>query len=355
MKPEPFTMMNCLVLLLVLAETVRGRYNALTFADKMEGNFMFHPDMGPVERTITVCSWVKKLREAGTPTWFSYATPQHSDEIAISDDGHYNQLFDVWFSLADKVDYHKTMGTWTHFCFSWSSSSRTQRVYYNGSLIGSRETPSGNDQLGKDGILMLGNDQDTYGKGVSVSNIFGGMLYKLNIFRKELLAGDILDMYKAGLCSNIEETKFDFARHIRWEDILLEPRNEFVTEVGTGCKDEEPASRWDVLYEKQFYNKVLTKDLLEQLKPRWNMLENFLGSKITNEFIDHFKSYHEDTTSSGNSNWDVLHEGRFLDKVLTKELLEELTKTRSRWALLENFLGATVTDGFIEHFKSYHE
>ena len=45
-----------------------------------------------------------------------------------------------------------------------------------------------------------------------------------------------------------------------------------VTEIDVGCRDEEIHPIWDVLYDKVYYNKVLTKDLLNTLRSSWDQL-----------------------------------------------------------------------------------
>ena len=104
-----------------------------------------------------------------------------------------------------------------------------------------------------------------------------------------------MEMKEAGLCSDVEE-KYGRFRYLRWEDILLEERTGNITEVSTGCpapeckeektEETEPAtqpsnetececpacSRWDVLYEEEFFNQTLSHGLLEQLRSYWNIL-----------------------------------------------------------------------------------
>ena len=64
-------------------------------------------------------------------------------------------------------------------------------------------------------------------------NVFGGELYKLNLYSKELSSGEVQEMAE-DKCTEIEET-FGVVRAIKWEQILLETRNGDVSEIESGC------------------------------------------------------------------------------------------------------------------------
>jgi hypothetical protein len=246
------------------------RYRALQFGQTLNSTIMFKPNFQNLRDAFTVCSWVKKERTQGTPVWFSYyvkTTKTTPNEILISDDGDFNWIFDKPHDVRGNIT--STEGQWTHYCMSWSISSRLQRIYYNGTLVGADATPV-NRTLGPDGYLVLGNDQDCYGGCFQSSQIFGGQLYKLDVFSKELSMSEVRELWKSGLCSEMEE-RYGRIRYLKWEDILLESRNGNVTDVKTGCGPGD-YSRWDVLTTQQFYGHVLTRTLLDKLITGWNIL-----------------------------------------------------------------------------------
>ena len=231
-------------LLLILLDPTRGsdhdkrRYNALKFGNRQPDYIIFKPNMEPLQTTFTVCSWVKSLRTGatvGAPCWLSYAarTSQTGafNEILVSDNGRYNFLFDKTWDLRNSFS-DITPGTWYHYCFSWNSTTGTQKVYLNGHLIRSRSLEPGLT-LQTGGYLVLGNDQSSYGGGMDRYDVFGGELYKLNFFSKELSSSEVEEM-SGEMCSEIEETLGD-VRSIKWEKILMLPRNGYVSEIGTGC------------------------------------------------------------------------------------------------------------------------
>ncbi|XP_063682204.1 uncharacterized protein LOC134817051 isoform X3 [Bolinopsis microptera] len=208
------------------------RFNALKFGNSVPDYIIYKPSMGPLQNAFSVCSWVRGIRSSSNPSWLSYAVNSgSSDEILISSNGNYNIIFDSGWSLKREIS-SVPLGTWYHYCGTWSISSRTHRVYLNGQLIGSRSTPSGR-KLGTNGYLVIGNDQDSYGGTLTQDAIFGGELYKLNLFSKELSSAEVQEMAK-DKCTEIEET-YGVVRSIKWEQILLKTRNGEVTEIESGC------------------------------------------------------------------------------------------------------------------------
>ncbi|XP_063682274.1 uncharacterized protein LOC134817097 isoform X2 [Bolinopsis microptera] len=242
------------------------RFNALKFGYSVPDYIIYKPSMGPLQNAFSVCSWVRGIRSSSNPSWLSYAVSSgSSDEILISSNGNYNIIFGSGWSLKRKIS-SVPLGTWYHYCGTWSISSRTHRVYLNGQLIGSRSTPSGR-KLGTNGYLVIGNDQDSYGGTLTQDAIFGGELYKLNLFSKELSSAEVQEMAK-DKCTEIEET-YGVVRSIKWEQILLKARNGDVTEIESGCVEsirakEEKACKSDLEDKERQMNTTLAE--LEETK-----------------------------------------------------------------------------------------
>ena len=296
---------------------VDRRLSALKFGQTVEDYIIFQPDMSPLQNSLTVCAWVKKLSTVSQPTWLSYSTSSHHHEMLFSDNGVFNYFLERNFNVASLIN--PTVGTWSHHCTTWSTSSNKRRTYFEGKLVGEQDTPA--RTLGLGGYLFFNNENHYDGSNRHTSKIFGGELYKVNFFTKEMTGQEILEMKEAGLCSDVEE-KYGRFRYLRWEDILLEERTGNITEVSTGCpapqceeteeraprsdevkeneteeptpeETEEPTteepepttqssnqtececptcSRWDVLYEEGFFNQTLSHGLLEQLRSYWDIL-----------------------------------------------------------------------------------
>ena len=212
----------------VEATAERFQYNkALQFGTTLDDYVKFYPNMGPVKYALTVCSWVKKQLTGNIRSWITYTTSVHGFEILISDAGGYNYIHGNTHSVTKAVNV--PLNTWTHQCQSWSTNSRTKRVYYNGNLVGTFSV-SNSAPLEEGGYILLGHDSGSR----DTSEIFGGQLMNLNIFGKELSASEVVEMYNRGRCSGVLE-KHQGVNYITWENVLSQPRTGRVFEVNAGC------------------------------------------------------------------------------------------------------------------------
>ena len=199
---------------------------ALQFGDTLADYITFHPNISQVRDALTVCAWVKKGLLNDVRTWLSYRTDEYWKDILISDGGGYNYFKGSNCRVDEKVSV--PLNTWTHQCNTWSTTSRTIRVYYNGTLVGTR-TISPRNPL-SEGYMVLGHEAGTK----HTLEVFGGQLMKLNIFGKEMTAAEVAEMYKGGRCSEVEK-KFEEIRFITWESILKKKRFGKVYEVDSEC------------------------------------------------------------------------------------------------------------------------
>ena len=202
---------------------------SLQFGTTVSDYVKFYPDnMSNVKHALTVCSWVKKQQTGDYRAWIRYSTSTHHDEILISDAGGWNIIHnDQSLSVSVSVP----LNTWTHQCNSWSTSSATLKVYYNGTLVGSNSVTN-TSPLEEGGYIFLGR----YSQYHSTQYVFGGQLMKLNIFGKELSGTEVAELYRGGRCSEVEK------KHVRfhtWESILNQPRTGNVREVDSGCQPSE--------------------------------------------------------------------------------------------------------------------
>ena len=262
-----------LAVLLLLVSLVCSSQPALKFGPSWEDYIIFQPDMSPLQHDLTVCAWVKKLSTADYPSWLSYSTSSHNHEMLFSDNGIYNYFLESNFNVASLIN--PTVGTWSHHCTTWSTASNKRRTYFEGKLVGEQDTPA--RTLGLGGNLFFNVENHYDGSDRGTHEIFGGELYKVNFFTKEMTGREILQMKLSGLCSDVEE-KYGSIRYLKWEEILAQDRSGHVIEVSTGCPAKEscPAfSRWDILYEEAFFNQVLTREHIEQLKSFWDQMGKF--------------------------------------------------------------------------------
>ena len=259
---------------------VDRRYNGLQFGYTDQDYILFKTRMDPLEESYSLCGWTKK-RQDGHNYWFGYSTSSETYEFGATDYGFFFG-FNNGLDLISKVTVE--LGVWTHWCYTWSFSTRTVKVYHNGQLLGSATTPSGR-KVGVEGSVVLGNLFHSYGLGFNWP--FGGDLFKVNVFDKELDASQVKAMADAGLCSDVEE-QYGRSRFLKWEDLLLEDKSGNVTEIDVGCYPEvdedesnsteececeqESFSRWDLLKSDIYFNKTVTTEMVEQLKESWEVL-----------------------------------------------------------------------------------
>ena len=312
------------------ARLVDRRRHALKFGTTLQDYIMFRPDMSPLANALTVCTWIKRLSSNYHPTWLYYATRSQEHEIWITNTGSCNYFLDTLLNLYSKIN--PSLGVWNHYCLTWSTTSNTRKVYFNGELMGQGATPS--RTLSQGGILFFGHERHYSGSDTAENEIFGGELFKVNFFAKELTAEEVREMKDAGLCSDIEE-KYGRVRYLRWEDLLLEERQGNVTEVDPGCPTrqcegkeetgnetetgtegptegrrdgrseggEEEAgknetececearpeiTKWDLLYTKDFYNQTLTAELLKHLRSYWDELGMWVLAFSDEYFISYW-------------------------------------------------------------------
>ena len=270
-----------------------------------------------MEEGFSVCSWVRRMRNHDDRQyWVSYVGSNHdTGEILISDSSR------SWI-LGRSTSYKLptlTLGTWNHMCHTFSFSTGTKRVFYNGEQIGQDSTVSDRTRrLDRTGTLMFGNYHWSSGGGrIHDSLYFGGELYDTNFFSTELSADQIKQLYKQGRCSDFSKM-FEDNTVLSWEDILSHKRTGNVTEVQFECENNGPTEEateeateetteeateegteestedsgiWDFLRSKEFYNLLISEEMIS----RFELLEEFLGHRIDDALIEHLVKHHSDS------------------------------------------------------------
>ena len=322
------------------------RYNALKFGQTAQDYIIYKPDMRSTQTALTVCAWIRRLRSTLRPVWFSYATSSQAKEIQITDDGHDFRMFGDASDL--RSVYIVTQETWFHNCLAWDSASQTRNLYINGVLVDSKATPAGRT-LGQDGYLVMGNEQDGHGTGMDNSEIFGGELYKLNVFSKKLSQSEIQEM-ATDMCSEVEET-YEDERSVKWEDILLKTRNGDITEIGTGCQSPIfKQLRTKLLRTEDRLNSTLEElELIKQEKDTYrNNLESKAGQlNTTEEELAQTKSdlnTTEEELAQTKSDLNTTEEELAQTKSDLNTTEEELSETKSDLNTTEEELAQTKSD-----------
>ena len=289
----------------------------------MSDYIMYQPNMGPLQDAFSVCSWVRSLNTNDCPTWMSYAVGSSDNEIFISADGNANMIFTS--HNADLRSHFSGLArTWYHYCMTWSYSSRTRRIYLNGKQIDSTTTSSGR-RLKTGGYLVLGNDQNGHTPGPSgfySAFIFGGELYKLNFFSKELSSSEVLEMSR-DKCTEIELTYGD-VRSIKWEEILQRSRNGDVREIASGCMSplQKELQLMEVKLNKTLEELRNSSQLLNETRSELGRMKEEKAAKDT-ELVRKEQQLNETLEELAQTRTDLDTKEQQLN-----ETLEELTQTR---------------------------
>ena len=335
------------LLLPVTVETTdERRFNILKFGQSYNDYVMFTHDMSQFETGFTVCSWVRKLRSSGVPTWFSYAVSGEAYEIEITDMGDRTRILGVTANLASL--YTVTPGTWFHNCLSWDNATSTRDVYIDGVRVDSAATPAGRT-LGQGGTIVLGNEQQRVGTGMDTNNMFWGELYKLNMFTRKLSESEIREMSEER-CYEVEII-YDEEIGLKWEDVLQKTRYGTVTEIESGCSSNSEVSFW--LTKIQQARKMLknTTEELERTRQEKEIKEQDLNS--SSEELQQTKSDLERKEEQLNSTSEELERTKS-DLERKEEQLnstsEELEQTKSDLENKEEQLNSTSEE--LEQTKS---
>ena len=230
-----------LVLVSIQGPILAAADKALQFGATTNDYMKYYPNMTPFANAFSACTWVMKGRVPPSvwdaPIILDYHTnPVYKiHELLMTDNGGFNRLFNGrQFDGNLGSSFSAPVGTWFHYCVTWSSASNMQRIYYNGAQVGIADMPAGST-LTPGGVATMGNRRD-----IHPYYPFGGKISKFNIFSREMSAADVKAMSDAGVCSNIEKERFGDVRALTWEYILDQPKtgNVVAQDVDT-CADEE--------------------------------------------------------------------------------------------------------------------
>ena len=247
--------------LLVLAYSVEqfsahGPITALSFGNDLQSYMMLQLDMEPVKEAISVCSWInKKTADSVHDTWFSYDAPSKIDEILIA-----GRISGWAFMNRDNIGNNQAVPSneWHHVCITWGHATKTRVLYFDGQAIA--QEASGDVKLTMGGTIAIGQFHSKATMEASFYNHpFGGELLKLNVYKRQLEAGEVGEMFSSGMCSDFEDSLLGDV-FLRWETILYATeRHGTITEVPITCSGDH----WNVLYFTDFYNKVRNGNFVE--------------------------------------------------------------------------------------------
>jgi len=210
-----------------------GSNQVLRFPEELSTSdyVKLRPDFSRVKRAVSVCSWIQKstLRENHWTAWFSYAMSHETNEFVLGDWVHI---------LEDRnrinwKDVITVKNQWYHYCFTWSQSTKMMDFFLNGTLVKSHMASS-SIAIGTGGILVLGQDQDSYGGRFDKRQAFGGDMQQLNVFSRKLSVQEVATMYFDGRCSPLPSILMNDVV-VSWEEFLGAQRYGAVQQVHAEC------------------------------------------------------------------------------------------------------------------------
>ena len=227
--------------------------------------------MSTATREVSVCSWLRKRFNEEYPIVFVYEKENFSNNgIILGDNGYFNWFVGTHLKIESK--FNVPHGEWFHVCWVWSYLTQTTKVYLNGKHVGSARTNQ--RELATEGSILLGN------RGDFESNIFGGDMYKLNVFNRVLL-GSVIRKMASDICS--DEEKLTANRMIKWEDIVSKERTGWVTEVPIESQcGPQTVAQSDIIERVRLLEeeKSAVEETLKEHSERLTRIENALSHTL---------------------------------------------------------------------------
>ncbi|CAL8356490.1 unnamed protein product [Boreogadus saida] len=156
----------------------------------------------PEMYSFTVCLWIKSNASPGVGTPFSYAVPGQPNEVVLIEWGDNPMEFLINDKVA-KLPFIINDGKWHHLCITWTTRDGVWEAYQDGVMRGTGENLAPYHPIKPQGVLVLGQEQDTLGGGFDATQAFVGELANLNFWDRKLSIGEI---YNLATCNSRAQT-----------------------------------------------------------------------------------------------------------------------------------------------------
>ncbi|XP_042310373.1 neuronal pentraxin-1 [Sceloporus undulatus] len=151
----------------------------------------------PEMYAFTICMWIKSNASPGVGTPFSYAVPGQANELVLIEWGN-NPMEILINDKVAKLPFVINDGKWHHICITWTTRDGVWEAYQDGTQRGNGENLAPYHPIKPQGVLVLGQEQDTLGGGFDATQAFVGELAHFNIWDRKLTPGEI---YNLATCS----------------------------------------------------------------------------------------------------------------------------------------------------------
>ncbi|KAM7089218.1 neuronal pentraxin-1 [Ciconia maguari] len=151
----------------------------------------------PEMYAFSVCMWMKSNASPGMGTPFSYAVPGQANELVLIEWGN-NPMEILINDKVAKLPFVINDGKWHHICVTWTTRDGVWEAYQDGTQTGSGENLAPYHPIKPQGVLVLGQEQDTLGGGFDATQAFVGELAHFNVWDRKLSPGEV---YGLATCS----------------------------------------------------------------------------------------------------------------------------------------------------------
>ncbi|XP_075760207.1 neuronal pentraxin-1 isoform X2 [Pelodiscus sinensis] len=168
----------------------------------------------PEMYAFSVCMWIKSNASPGVGTPFSYAVPGQANELVLIEWGN-NPMEILINDKVAKLPFAINDGKWHHICITWTTRDGVWEAYQDGTQGGHGENLAPYHPIKPQGVLVLGQEQDTLGGGFDATQAFVGELAHFNIWDRKLSPGEV---YNLATCS----TKAPAGNVIAWAETNID-------------------------------------------------------------------------------------------------------------------------------------
>uniref|UniRef100_A0A3Q4GTZ8 Neuronal pentraxin receptor-like n=1 Tax=Neolamprologus brichardi TaxID=32507 RepID=A0A3Q4GTZ8_NEOBR len=147
----------------------------------------------PKMRAFTICLWLRPAeRGIGTPV--SYAVPEQPNELVLLQGLH----APAELLINDKLPLNLSRGSWQHICVSWTQKGGVWQAYQGGRLKGEGHGLAAGHHIRPDGVLILGQEQDSLGGGFDSSQALVGELSQVGLWDRVLTSNQVASLARCG-------------------------------------------------------------------------------------------------------------------------------------------------------------
>lgn len=156
--------------------------------------------------SVTVCTRLRFDPNCfGISTIFSYSIQSYINEFQLRANLIQGKRVQLALLVHGIHGPHKEAfdhdDSWHSVCVSWSQNGGHWALFSHGSLISEGDGLNSSDSIGRDGLFVIGQEQDTFGGSFKKDESFSGSITELHIWDRVLNSSEIYTMEKE--CSPI--------------------------------------------------------------------------------------------------------------------------------------------------------